>query len=68
MKLVKNYKADERIPNDNEINQCIEIANKENCIVHLEWYFPRSGRYSVDIVSDMTYEEVKNKMPQSYPV
>ena len=68
MKLVQNYRADGKIPTDDEINQCIEIANREDCIVHLEWVFPYSGRYSVDIVKGMAYEAVKNKLPKCYPV
>ena len=61
MKLVQNYRADGRTPTDDEINQCIEIANREDCIVHLEWVFSYSGRYSVDIIKGMTYEVIKNK-------
>lgn len=68
MKLVQNYRADERIPADYEINQCIEIANREDCIVHLEWVFPYSGRYSVDIIKGITYEVVKNKLPKCYQI
>ena len=68
MKAIKNYMADDQIPNDQEINQCIQIANTENCIVHLEWYFPYSGFYSVNIIKGMTYEDVQNKIPRSYPV
>ena len=68
MKLVQNYRADGRTPTDDEINQCIEIANRDDCIVCLEWYFPYSGRYSVNIVKGTTYEEVKNKLPKCYPV
>ena len=68
MKLVQNYRADESTPTDDEINQCIEIANREDCIVHLEWFFPYSERYSVDIIKGMTYEVIKNKLPECYPV
>lgn len=69
MKLVKNYRADGKIPTDDEINQCIEISNRKDCIVHLEWVFsPYSGRYSVDIIKGMTYEVIKNKLPKCYPV
>lgn len=69
MKLVQNYRADERTSTDDEINQCIEIANREDCIVHLEWVFSTySGRYSVDIIKGMTYEVIKNKLPKCYPV
>lgn len=68
MKLVQNYRADGTTPTDDEINQCIKIANREDCIVQLEWFFPYSGRYSVDIVKGMTYETVKNKLPECYPI
>lgn len=68
MKLVRNYRTDGKTPTDDEINQCIEIANREDCIVHLEWFFPYSGRYKVDIIKGMTYETVKNKLPKYYPV
>ena len=61
MKLVQNYRADERTPTDDEINQCIEIANREDFSTY-------SGRYSVDIIKGMTYEVIKNKLPKCYPV
>lgn len=68
MKLVQSYRADGRTPTDDEINQCIEIANREDCIVHLEWFYPYSGKYSVDINKGTTYETVKNKLPKCYSV
>lgn len=60
--------ADNRIPNDQEINQCIQIANTEDCIVHLEWHFPYSGFYSINITKGMTLKEIQDQMPNIYPV
>ena len=69
MKLVKDYMCDDIRPTDEEILECIDIANKEeNCIVRLNWYFPYSGKYKLEINKGDTFEECKSKLPKSYPV
>ena len=68
MKLIKEYVCDDIRPSDEEILEGIEIANKENCIVRLTWYFPYSGNYKLEIEKGMTIEECKNKLPRCYPV
>ena len=57
MKFVKEYQCDSRTPSDEEINECLDIAEKEDCIVKLRWYFPYSGwyeRYSRRSPSDVS--------------
>ena len=68
MKLVKEYLCDDSIPNDEEIKECIEIANAEDCIVKLKWFFPYSGWYELKVSKGMTFEECKSKLPKCYPV
>ena len=67
MRLVKEYRCDDRTPSDDEIRECLEIV-KEDCIVKLRWYFPYSGWYELFIDSSMTFEECKNKLPKRYGV
>lgn len=69
MKLVKDYMCDDIRPTDEEILECIDIVNKEeNCIVRLNWYFPYSGKYKLEINKGDTFEECKSKLPKRYPV
>lgn len=68
MKFVKEYQCDSRTPSDEEINECLDIAEKEDCIVKLRWYFPYSGWYERYIKKGMTFEECKNSLPKRYGV
>lgn len=68
MKLVKEYLCDNRTPDNEEIKECIDIVNSEDCIVKLKWFFPYSGWYELKISKGMTFEECKNKLPKRYPV
>lgn len=66
MKLVKEYLCDGRIPSDEEIRECLEIVNKEDCIVKLTWFFTYSGWYKLFVKNGMTFEECKDKLPKVY--
>ena len=68
MKLVKTYVADSKIPSDEEIVECIEIASKEGCIVRLEWFIPYNGKHSVDITHNMYIDDIKSKVHRHYSV
>lgn len=68
MKLIKNYQCDNKTPTNEEIQEGMRIAQSEDCIVRLNWFFPYSGHYKLDITSGMTFEDCKNKLPKSYPV
>lgn len=68
MMEIKEYLCDNQTPSDEEIQQCIKIANKEYCIVKLTWFFPYSGWYNRYIKPKMTFEEVKNTLPTIYGV
>ncbi len=68
MKLIKNYKCDSSTPSDEEIKEGLDIASTEHCIVRLNWFFPYSGHYHMDITEGMTFEECKEKLPKRYPV
>lgn len=68
MKLVKEYLCDNRTPSDEEIKECLEIVNKENCVVKLKWYFPFNGWHERIIQSDMSFAEIKDSLPKRYGV
>ena len=68
MKLIKEYLCDDRMPTDDEIWEALQIANKEDCLVKLRWFFPYSGRYELHITKDMSFEECKDTLPKCYPV
>lgn len=68
MKLIKEYQCDSRSPTDEEILEGMKISKSEKCIVRLNWFFPYSGHYHLDIIEGMTFEDCKNKLPKVYPV
>lgn len=68
MKYVKEYICDNKTPEDKEIIECINIANKEKCIVKLKWFFPYNGWHEMYINQDMSFNDCKSKLPKAYGV
>lgn len=68
MKYIKEYLCDKRTPLDEEIRECLEIANKEDCIVKLTWFYPYNGWHKLFVKNGMTFEECKDKLPKVYGV
>ena len=68
MKRIKEYKCDGRTPTDKELLMSIKIASDDNCIVKLNWFFPYTGNYSIEISSDMTLDMCKERLPKFYPL
>ena len=68
MKLVKEYLCDDRTPTDAELQEALEIANQEDCLVKLRWFFPYNGWHEVYVSKDMTFKECKEALPKCYPV
>lgn len=68
MKLIKEYLCDNRTPSDEEIMECLEIVNNEDCIVKLTWFFPYNGWHKLFVKNGMTFEECKDKLPKCYAI
>ena len=68
MKYVKEYLCDKETPSDEEIRECLEIVNKEDCIVKLTWFVRYNGWHNLLIKNGMTFEECKDKIPKFYGV
>lgn len=68
MKYVKEYICDNDTPEDKEIIECINIVNKEQCIVKLKWFFPYNGWHRMYIKQDMSFNDCKSKLPKVYGV
>ena len=68
MKYVKEYLCDKETPSDEEIRECLEIVNKEDCIIKLTWFVRYNGWHNLLIKDGMTFEECKNKLPKFYGV
>ena len=68
MKYVKEYLCDKGTPSDEEIQECLEIVNKEDCIVKLTWFVRYNGWHNLLIKDGMTFEECKDKLPKFYGV
>lgn len=68
MKEIKEYLCDGRKPTDDEIREGIIIADTENCVVKLNWFYPYSGNYDLCIIPGMSFDECQKKLPKCYPV
>ena len=68
MKYIKEYLCDKETPSDEEIKECLEIVNKEDCIVKLTWFVRYNGWRNLLIKNGMTFEECKDKIPKFYGV
>ena len=68
MKYVKEYLCDKETPSDEEIKECLDIVNKEDCIVKLTWFVRYNGWHNLLIKNGMTFEECKDKLPKFYGV
>ena len=68
MKYIKEYLCDKETPSDEEIQECLEIVNKEDCIVKLTWFVRYNGWHNLLIKNGMTFEECKDKIPKFYGV
>ena len=67
MKLIKNYECKSQ-PTDEEIKIGMKIANEEDCVVNLNWFFAYSGWYKIRIEKDTIFEDCKKQIPDCYPV
>ena len=54
------------ILSDEEIQECLEIVNKEDCVVKLTWFVRYNGWHNLLIKNGMTFEECKDKLPKVY--
>ena len=68
MKYIKEYLCDKETPSDEEIRECLEIVNKEDCVVKLTWFVRYNGWHNLLIKDGMTFEECKDKIPKVYGV
>lgn len=68
MKYIKEYLCDKKIPSDEEIRECLEIVNKEDCIIKLTWFVRYNGWHKLFVKNGMTFEECKDKLPKVYGV
>ena len=66
MKYIKEYLCDKETPSDEEIRECLEIVNKEDCVVKLTWFVRYNGWHNLLIKDGMTFEECKDKLPKIY--
>ena len=68
MKYIKEYLCDKETPSDEEIRECLEIVNKEDCTIKLTWFVRYNGWHNLLIKNGMTFEECKDKLPKFYGV
>lgn len=67
IKEVKEFMCDfDYTPTDEDIQKCLEIAKRDNCVVKLCWNKKWSGHYSRCIRPEHTFEEIKESLPKIY--
>lgn len=60
MRLVKEYRIDGKEPTDEELKECVNIANSENCIIKLVFGYGKDGlQHAIHIPNTITYELLK---------
>lgn len=71
----KFYVANNLTPSDDDIREAIEIAKRDNVVVHLtwsgpgwEWYGQEHWGYTREITAESTFEEVKESLPKMYGI
>lgn len=67
MVLIKEYQCNSTTSKEEEIREGLKIATDEHCIVRLNWFFPCSGHYHLDITEGMTFDDCNGKLPKCYP-
>ena len=68
MKPIKDFLCDKGTPQDYELLECIDIADKEDCVVRLSWFFPYNGWHQLLVKPGMTIVDCKDKLPKRYGV
>lgn len=62
MQQMLHFEADNDLPTDEELQECIDIANAQNAIVVL--HFRHKGLYVMDIMPGMTLEDRKEHLDE----
>ena len=55
-------------PSDEDIQQCIDIANSQNCIIHLKWFIQYNGWNDRYIYPGSNLEETLDRLPKIYGI
>ena len=63
MTLIKEYFCDEK-PTRVDLLEAIDIANNENCLVQLTWYY--NGWHKTFVRKGMTIGECEQNLTQKY--
>ena len=66
MKYIKEYLCDDRVPSNEDVKECLEIVNNEDCVVKLTWFVRYNGWHNLIVKNGMTFEDCKNKIPKIY--
>ena len=67
MKLIKEYRIDGKTVTDEELQECIDISNKENCIVRLIFGYMNNGMpYAINIPKNTEFEKLKEVCQSSF--
>ncbi len=64
---VKTYYCD-RVPQDEDIRQALDIVHRDGVLVKLQWYVRYSGTYTAMIAGDSTMADVKKQIPAVYGI
>ena len=64
---VKEFIAD-RHPSKEDLQKCIDIADSENCIIHLKWFIQYNGWNDRYIHPGAKLEEILDRLPKVYGI
>lgn len=55
-------------PSIDDICECLEVANTENCVVHLKWFIPYNGWNDRYIRPGERADKIVDALPKIYGV
>lgn len=65
--IVKEFISDNH-PSKEDLQKCIDIANSENCIIHLKWFIQYNGWNDRYIYPEDKLEEILDRLPKVYGI
>lgn len=68
MKQVKTYLCDNKVPSAEEISAAILLADRDDIIIELKWFYPYNGWHNVFVYPGSVYKDIAAKLPKVYGV
>lgn len=68
MKQIKTYLCNDKVPSTEEINSAILLADRDDIVIELKWFYPYNGWHNVFVYPGSAYKDIAAKLPKVYGV